>query len=228
MDLSKKTIMLIDDDEIVRRLMTRVFEKAGARVQNCTSVKVSLETLKNGLPDLIILDLSMPELDGFAFLQLRHLNKTLAAIPVIVISGTKRAGHIQRALELGAGQFIEKPIEVHKLLQKISYLFSSRPEISFKFQESDMPQVQAQISGEIVGHSTSHFKIESQVRFGHDRSVQVDPEDYLRQTGSAVICVVEPQAVEFQNDFFRSTLKVTGLDAESRKLFEQWQKTLKK
>jgi CheY-like chemotaxis protein/two-component sensor histidine kinase len=80
------TVMLVEDDQVTREMMWRILRKAGWRVVEAENGKVALRYLEEYQPDLILLDLMMPEMDGFEFIiHLRHY-KEWASIPVIVLT----------------------------------------------------------------------------------------------------------------------------------------------
>lgn len=175
---------------------------------------------------LIILDLSMPDYDGFTFLKFRNGKKALSAIPVIVLSGTKKPQDIQRALELGADQFIVKPFESRIILQKLRFIFYSKENYVYRFEQSEQIEVDAEIVGEIVEQGLGRLKVSSQVRFCDGKSVEVHSLDYLANEGAVVVCKVEKHLVELEDGFFRTALSVSGLGTEEKKHFEKWQRSL--
>lgn len=80
------TVMLVEDDQVTREMMWRILRKAGWRVVEAENGKVALRYLEEYQPDLILLDLMMPEMDGFEFIiHLRH-HKEWASIPVVVLT----------------------------------------------------------------------------------------------------------------------------------------------
>ncbi len=226
MRLDNKQIMLVDDDEVIRTLLTRVLTTAGCVVRSCGSIRDALAQLKVDTPDLVILDLSMPEFDGFAFLKFRRQNKLLAAIPVIVLSGTKNKADIQRALEMGADQFLEKPFEARIILQKLRYIFFSQDNYVYRFPTNALPDIDAEVAGGIVAQSSGSFKVESQVKFHAGKSVQLVPEDYLKNEGKPIVCKVANSPIELKDGLFRIVLSTTGLDANEKKQFEAWKRGL--
>lgn len=226
MKLAGKQIMLIDDDEVLRTLLTRTLTVAGCTVYSCGSIKEALDQLKISAPDLVILDLNMPEHDGFSFLKFRFQSKLLAAIPVIVLSGTKNKADIQRALEMGADQFLEKPFESRIILQKLRYIFFSKERYTYRFPENSLPNVDAEIRGSIIEQAVGRLKVESQVKFNAGKPIQVCSDDYLKKEGKPIVFKVDNQPVELKDGFFRTILTVVGLDANEKQHFEAWKKSL--
>jgi two-component system response regulator len=114
-------ILLVDDDEIDLRLFARVVEKSGLaiRLRTLTEGKQAIDYLEAKgrysdrllypLPDVVVLDLRMPQVNGFDFLAWRKASVLFSAIPVIVFSGSKDQNEIRRVFELGANKHIIKP-----------------------------------------------------------------------------------------------------------------------
>ncbi len=226
MKIADKKIMLIDDDPVLRTLLKRVLENVGCVVSSCQSIMTALDVLKTTAPDLIILDLAMPEMNGFNFLRFRHLNKRLASIPVIVLSGTLREEDIQRAMEMGADQFLKKPFETNVILQKIRYIFYSKQDPLFIFEENKAPIVEVEINAEIVEKIVGQFKVESFVRFTPGKSVELHSEDFLKNNGNVLVCKIQNHLVELNKGFYRTVITPIGLDNEQQKKLDDWQKDL--
>lgn len=218
--------MLIDDDEVIKVLLSRVLDNLGCIVKSCSSVKSALENLKTSIPDVIILDLNMPEHDGFTFLKFRKLNSILKNIPVIVLSGTKKGEDISLALELGANQFLEKPFESRIILEKLRYIFFLNGKHSYRFKDGEKPFILAEINAEIIEDSLSSFKIESQVKFLPGKSVQILSSDFLKNNGVPIPCKISKQVVLVEDGFYKTIVSPTGLDIDTKKLVDEWRRGL--
>lgn len=116
----QKLILVIDDDRMIHKLLTHIFIGQGYAVKTELDATKAVETVKNVLPDLIILDLSMPHMSGFDVLKLLFENEI--HIPVIVLSATSQAHNVEYVLDLGARYFIPKPFKKEFLLQKVKGL----------------------------------------------------------------------------------------------------------
>ncbi len=113
----KKRILIVDDDEKIRTMLRITFEDAGFLVDEAADGRQALKTASANPPDLIILDLYMPNLDGFETLeQLQDV-----AIPVFAVSGggPKFVPQLQAAGFLGAEQTFAKPFDRKKLLKAV-------------------------------------------------------------------------------------------------------------
>ncbi len=113
-----RKILVIDDSDTALLLMQYSLTQEGYEVHTSSSVKDALKYLANTIPDMILLDLSMPDISGFDFLAMRsdlHLENT----PIIVISAYDSTDSVKTALSKGALDFISKPIIIDQLLRKI-------------------------------------------------------------------------------------------------------------
>jgi PAS domain S-box-containing protein len=114
-----ETILLVDDDERVRDLGSRILTKAGYKVLTATNGKEALETYRVGAPQiqLVLLDLIMPEMGGKQCLaEIREMNPRAK---VVIASGFSANGPTNDALSLGARGFVDKPYEARQLLQVV-------------------------------------------------------------------------------------------------------------
>lgn len=111
-------ILLVDDDDAVRKSLSSVLATYGYRVTGCASGHDALEAVRRKLPDCILLDVRMPDLDGLSVQRL--LNESAPRVPVIIISGHGDVAMAVRAMKNGALDFIEKPIDDEKLSSSIS------------------------------------------------------------------------------------------------------------
>ncbi len=111
------TILLVEDDRFIRKLLTYGLKAQGFEVLVAENGRQGIQFLETINPELIILDLFMPEMDGLAFLK-QIQDKT--AVPIIVLSGSKDPKHQAEALRLGAVKFITKPIGMQPLLDIIN------------------------------------------------------------------------------------------------------------
>jgi len=106
--MSKKILLLVEDDFFLRSLMTKKLTLEGYEVIEAENGRVALDKLEKDNIDLILLDLIMPEVDGFEVLEVISKNPELVKIPVIVLSNLGQKEKIDKAKSLGAKDFIIK------------------------------------------------------------------------------------------------------------------------
>ncbi|WP_050808366.1 response regulator [Asticcacaulis biprosthecium] len=114
--------MVVDDDENVRLLVKVILTRQGYEVEIASSGAAGLAAMKRSVPDLILLDMAMPDMGGLAFLEAKAKSDVAADIPVIVVSGRSRNADVAAAISLGASNFVAKPFHQDRLLANIAGL----------------------------------------------------------------------------------------------------------
>lgn len=106
-----RNILIVDDDEDDREFFLQIVEEfySGTNCVTAINGQDALEKLENYLPDVIFLDLNMPLMNGFQFLERRKQHNELKHIPVIILSTSSDPRSIQDAIRYGAKDFITKP-----------------------------------------------------------------------------------------------------------------------
>lgn len=115
-----KTILIADDNRIDRHLCEKYLQQAGYRLVMAENGKEALRLVKQHQPDLVLLDLMMPELDGFAVLRILRTMYDPEELPVVVVSGKNRNEDIRQAVELGANSYLTKPFEAELLAARVT------------------------------------------------------------------------------------------------------------
>ena len=104
-------VLIVDDERMNRLLLRRALEVEGHAVTEAANGREALERLRAHAPDVVLLDLVMPELDGYATLREIKADPNLAHVPVIIISGVDELDSIVRCIEMGATDYLPKPFE---------------------------------------------------------------------------------------------------------------------
>lgn len=119
-------ILLVEDNEMNRDMLSRRLERKGFEVAMAVDGRQGVEMAKADGYDLILMDMSLPEMDGWeATRQLRAEPKT-QAVPIIALTAHAMAGDRERALEAGCDDYDTKPIELPRLLSKMESLLGKR------------------------------------------------------------------------------------------------------
>ena len=116
--------MIIDDSSSVRQMIKRLIENAGWIGLTATNGRNAVEILgvRKNRPDIILTDLEMPDLNGYELLELLKNDSDLRDIPVVMITSRADQAHRQRALDLGAADFVTKPFDGNALIEIIERL----------------------------------------------------------------------------------------------------------
>jgi adenylate cyclase len=112
-------LLVVDDNKVNRLLLGRNLELMGHRVATAENGRVALEMLRREPFDLVLLDIEMPEMDGFAVLEQIRSDLQLRDVPVIVTSSLEGVGNVVRCIELGAEDYLNKPVNPGLLKARI-------------------------------------------------------------------------------------------------------------
>jgi len=115
-------ILLVEDNEMNRDMLSRRLARKGHEVAIAVDGREGVEKAKSGAYDLVLMDMSLPEIDGWeATRQLRAAAET-SVLPIIALTAHAMSGDRERALEAGCNDYDTKPIELERLLSKIQAL----------------------------------------------------------------------------------------------------------
>ncbi len=116
------TILVVEDNELNREMLTRRLERKGYKVLLATDGHTSIEVARANMPDLILMDMSLPVVDGWEATRRMKADHVLKHIPVIALTAHAMANDRDKALEAGCDDYDTKPIELPRLLGKIENL----------------------------------------------------------------------------------------------------------
>ncbi len=119
-------ILMVEDNEENRDSLTRRLERRGFTVVTAPDGRVGVEMAKSEMPDLILMDMNLPEVDGWEATRQIKATPQIAGVPVIALTAHAMSGDRQRALEAGCIDYHTKPIEFAKLLAQIEAILSKK------------------------------------------------------------------------------------------------------
>jgi len=117
--VAAEKIMVVDDDLNIQVVLKYRLEKEGYHVLLAKDGVDALEKIKAEKPDLIILDLAMPRMDGVEFLEQMRGDAEVSAVPVIVLTAYRFESNRAKSLELGAVEFVPKPFSPRQLVAEV-------------------------------------------------------------------------------------------------------------
>lgn len=118
--MSAPRVLLADDSPTVRALARVELEEAGYEVFEAGNGAEALEAARTQHPDVVLLDIEMPVMDGYETVQALKADPTTAGIPVVFLTGRSGAGDVVRALKLGGHDYLRKPPEPAELLARVN------------------------------------------------------------------------------------------------------------
>lgn len=122
-----KTILYVEDSQDNRTLVRRVLQSEGFQVLEAEDASRAMLVLDDLRPDLILMDINLPEVDGYSLTTHLKLRPELKSVPIIALTANVMKGDRERSLEAGCDGYIQKPVNVDTLAEQIeSYILRSR------------------------------------------------------------------------------------------------------
>jgi len=122
----RPVVLVVDDSITVRRVTQRLLERNGMQVLTARDGEDALSLLAEVLPDIVLLDVEMPRMDGYELAQRLRAQPRTEAVPIIMITSRVGAKHRARALELGVNDYLGKPYQEAELLAAIAPLVAAK------------------------------------------------------------------------------------------------------
>ncbi|GAB7079620.1 PAS domain-containing hybrid sensor histidine kinase/response regulator [Megalodesulfovibrio paquesii] len=122
------SVLLVEDNDVNRDVIKAMLELDGHAVRTAVDGLHALELLRASIPDIILLDLQMPELDGFETARrIRALAGTAGSVPILALSAHAQASHAEHCLQVGMDGYLSKPVRVDELRRALLMLVHARP-----------------------------------------------------------------------------------------------------
>ncbi|HEX8577743.1 MAG TPA: response regulator [Flavobacterium sp.] len=123
--MNRKKILIVDDEPNIIMTLEYTFKKNNYEVFIARDGQEALDILQSETPDVILLDIMMPKVDGFATLEKIKKNQLLRHCKVIFLSAKNKAVNIEKGLALGADLYITKPFSIKKVVEQVHHLVYS-------------------------------------------------------------------------------------------------------
>ncbi len=117
----KADILIVDDEPDNLRLLSTILQSQGYKVRQAINANIALKTLKLQPPDLILLDILMPEVDGYQLCQRLKSNSATTEIPVIFLSALSRGLDRKKGFLVGGADYLTKPFELEEVLARVNH-----------------------------------------------------------------------------------------------------------
>ena len=124
-----KRILLVEDNEVNRRLAGFLLRSQGYQVREATSALAAFEMLDKERPDLIVMDIQLPGMDGLEATRKIKEQPATANIPIIAVTSYAMKGDREKALAAGCAGYVTKPIDKNTFIQEVAAHVGSKPKI---------------------------------------------------------------------------------------------------
>jgi two-component system, cell cycle response regulator DivK len=114
-----KTVLHVEDNFDNRLLVRRLLQAYGYNVMEAENANMARQMLKNTRPDLILMDINMPDVDGYTLTNELKSLPHLMGVPIVAITANVMKGDRERTLSAGCDGYIEKPIDVDKFIEQV-------------------------------------------------------------------------------------------------------------
>ncbi|MBK8989129.1 MAG: response regulator [Chloroflexi bacterium] len=118
------SVMVVDDEPMTRTLLQLMLAPADCEVTEAEDGLDALEKIEQNLPDLVILDVMMPQMDGITLCRALRENAATAVLPIILLSAKTSPEAVQEGLLAGANKYLTKPVARHELVSSIEELMA--------------------------------------------------------------------------------------------------------
>ncbi len=122
---NKKTIMVVDDSITIRKVTERILQRYGIEVVLAKDGVDATSQLQERIPDLMLLDIEMPRMDGFEVASFVRNDENLKDLPIIMITSRTGAKHKEKAMEIGVNQYLGKPFQEEDLISNINNILKT-------------------------------------------------------------------------------------------------------
>ena len=119
LEAKKGTILYVEDNPDNRSLIRRVLESEDYSVVDAINAKQALERLEDGNIDLVLMDINMPDMDGYTLTAKIKAVQRFSKIPIVAVTANVMRGDREKSLEAGCDGYIQKPIDIDTLSQQI-------------------------------------------------------------------------------------------------------------
>jgi two-component system cell cycle response regulator DivK len=129
MESNKGTILYVEDNPDNRNLVRRVLESEDYTVIEAINANQALEKLESGNFDLVLMDINMPDMDGYTLTAKIKAVQKFSKIPIVAVTANVMRGDREKSLEAGCDGYIQKPIDIDTLAQQVERFIIRRPNV---------------------------------------------------------------------------------------------------
>ena len=207
--MEQKPLALVTDDDITLRVLAReALEQAGLRVEDAATGREAIDAFQRELPQIVLLDVVMPEMDGFAACAAIRALPLGATVPIMIMTGLEDLDSIARAYDAGATDFVTKPWNALILSQRVRYMLRASQAVD-ALRENERSLAEAQRIAHLGNWrwdlSSNRFTASDEVF----RILGIDPE-YFPGTLDAYLGTVHPDDREATRQLLHQAIAQIG------------------
>ncbi len=119
-------ILVVDDNQDSRELVIKILQKEAVQLFEAIDGEDALEKVRQIHPDLILLDISLPKINGYEVIRRLKINNEFSAIPIIALTAHAMKGDKEKAIAAGCDGYISKPIDIHDFPERIALFLQQK------------------------------------------------------------------------------------------------------
>jgi adenylate cyclase len=198
-DVPAGRVLVVDDDPLNRMLLTRSLEQEGHRVGSVAGGQEALEILRQKPFDVVLLDIVMPELDGFSVLEQLKRDPVLQHVPVIMISAVDEIDTVVRCIEMGAEDYLPKPFNPVLLRARINAALAKK-----RLHEVERERVREVFSRFVPEHVVDDVleRTDEDLRLGGSRGVGTVMFTDIREFTAFTERTPPDRVIDLLNEYF--------------------------
>ncbi|MGR3176616.1 MAG: response regulator [Candidatus Anammoxibacter sp.] len=124
--MAGETILVIEDNEKNRKLIKVVLKAKGYKIIEAEDAETAMDQLKKDIPDLILMDIGLPGMDGFELTRLIKRDKTTKDVPIIAVTAHAMKGEKEKTLEAGCDDYVSKPIDINEFQKTVARVLNDK------------------------------------------------------------------------------------------------------
>ncbi|MFH1862328.1 MAG: response regulator [bacterium] len=149
-------LLIADDDPLIQDILKVKLERTGYRVDIAANGSRTLSSIAEDKPDLLILDIKMPELDGFEICRRLRADESTQLLPILILTAYGSVDYIVKGLEAGADDYVAKPFHFEEVLMRIRNLLRLR-RVEKELREKEAHLAQVDLLGQILVTMAHHI-----------------------------------------------------------------------
>jgi two-component system phosphate regulon response regulator PhoB len=165
--MAKERILLVDDEEDILNLVKYNLEREGFKVEAVTTGEMAVRSARENVPDLILLDLMLPGMDGLDVCRILKNDKNVMKTPIVMLTAKGEDSDIVAGLELGADDYITKPFSPRVLVARVKAVLrrdskteeGKSPLLKIEEMEIDTVRHRVSVEGEKIDLTATEFEI---------------------------------------------------------------------